>query len=315
VSTPRDGSDQPAEPTPRVRKAAVEKAMRRRSRREQHLSGKGRPTATRERRPRSGTATERQTTATAERPGRDRPAGRPQRVRRRRPTVPAGRPTRRRALMRRWLALSVVAAVAAIVVAVLWTPLLGVRSVEVTGERQLTAAQVVAAADVRLGTPMARLDTSAIATRVHQLPRVGTVDVSRSWPSTVHISITERDPIGYVAESDGKHLVDRTGLDYATITATPHGLPRIVLPTIAPDNQRTQAVVAVLGALPAQLKTILATVSANTPGSVTLGLTRGRTVRWGSADDSARKAQVLAALLTQPGKVYDVSSPDLPTIS
>jgi cell division protein FtsQ len=48
---------------------------------------------------------------------------------------------------------------------------------------------------------------------------------------------------------------------------------------------------------------------------VTLGLTDGRTIRWGSADDSARKAQVLAALMSQPGKVYDVSSPDLPTIS
>ena len=56
------------------------------------------------------------------------------------------------------------------------------------------------------------------------------------------------------------------------------------------------------------------TVSAKTPGSVTLGLTGGRTIKWGSADESPRKAEVLAALMTQPGKVYDVSSPELPTI-
>ncbi|MEO9222020.1 MAG: hypothetical protein ABI251_09655, partial [Mycobacteriaceae bacterium] len=29
----------------------------------------------------------------------------------------------------------------------------------------------------------------------------------------------------------------------------------------------------------------------------------------------AHKAAVLAALLSQPGKTYDVSSPDLPTVS
>jgi cell division protein FtsQ len=98
------------------------------------------------------------------------------------------------------------------------------------------------------------------------------------------------------------------------VATPPAGLPAFLLPKVSPADQRTQAVVAVLAALPQQLRPLLATVSANTPGSVTLGLTDGRTIRWGSADDSARKAQVLAALMTQPGKVYDVSSPDLPTI-
>lgn len=218
-------------------------------------------------------------------------------------------------MIRRWVAVSAVAGLVAIVVAVLWTPLLGVRSVDVTGVRQLTAAQVIAAARVPTGTPMVRLDTSGIAARVHQLTRVGTVDVSREWPDAVRIDITERDPIGYVVEADGNHLVDNTGLDYATVVATPAGLPRITLPMIAPGDQRTQAAVAVLGVLPPQLKALLVSVSANTPGSVTLGLTGGRTIKWGSADDSTRKAQVLAALMSQPGKVYDVSSPDLPTIS
>jgi len=48
---------------------------------------------------------------------------------------------------------------------------------------------------------------------------------------------------------------------------------------------------------------------------VRLILARGRTVLWGAPDDLAHKGAVLAALLSQPGKTYDVSSPDLPTIS
>jgi cell division protein FtsQ len=202
-----------------------------------------------------------------------------------------------------------------IAAAVWWTPLLGVRSVAVSGERQLTADQVRAAAAVPEGTPMVRLDLLSIQRQVRLLPRVASVRVAREWPSTVRIDITERSPIGYVTESDGTHLVDVTGMDYATVTAPPHGLPRIVLTTVAPADQRTEAVVGVLRALPVQLRSLVVTVTAPTPGSVTLGLTHGRTIRWGSAADSAHKAEVLAPLMTRPGKVYDVSSPELPTVS
>lgn len=259
---------------------------------------------------------ERSTRERSSGPGNERPAGRSaDRVRRPRRAARDAILTRRKVIVRRSVAVSVLVGVVVIVAAVLWTPLLGVRTVQVSGAQQLTAAQVIDAAQVPTGTPMLRLDMSAIRFRVHQLPRVGQVDVVREWPSTIRIDITERDPVGYVLEADGSHLVDRTGRDYATIVAKPPGLPRIVLSKITPGDQRTQAVVAVLGALPTQLRSLVQTVTAKTPGSVTLGLTGHRTIRWGSMDDSARKAQVLAALMTRPGKVYDVSSPELPTVS
>jgi cell division protein FtsQ len=253
-------------------------------------------------------------------PARDRPDGR---------TADTGRirgsgaarasrstpPTRRRVLLRRWVALSVLVGVVFVVVVVLFTPVVGVRSVQVTGIRGLTTEQVLAAAKVPDGQSLFRLDEAGITVRVAQLPRVASVDVSRQWPSTVHIRVTERDPVGVVPEAGGVHLVDSSGLDYATVTTVPTGLPKIQLTSVSPTDPTTQAVVRVLVALPAQLKAQLLVMGAKTPGSVTLTLTGGRTVRWGNAADSARKSAVLAALMTRPGKVYDVSSPDLPTIS
>jgi cell division protein FtsQ len=218
-------------------------------------------------------------------------------------------------LVRRWVALAVLLGVIGVVVTALWTPVLGVRSVDVAGLRGLTVAQVERAADVRDGTPMLRLDTVGIISRVARLPRVAWVDVSREWPSTVRITVTERDPVGVLRKADGVHLVDSTGLDYATVAAAPAGLPNIQLPAAAPADPRTQAVVRVMGALPPQLRAEVIAISAATPGSVQLALANGKTVRWGNADDSARKAAVLAALMTRPGHVYDVSSPDLPTVS
>jgi cell division protein FtsQ len=218
-------------------------------------------------------------------------------------------------LVRRSVAGSVVLAVVVLVVAAYCTSLLGVGSVEVTGTRDLTSDQVLAAAAVAPGTPMLRLDVGGIEARVRQLPRVFQVDVIREWPGTVRIDVTERDPVAYLAARDGSHLVDITGVDYATVSTPPPGLPKVLLPSVSPSDQRTLAVVHVLAALPAQLRPLLLTVGAQTPGSVTLGLTGGRTIRWGSAADSGLKAEVLAALMTRPGRIYDVSSPELPTVS
>jgi cell division protein FtsQ len=229
---------------------------------------------------------------------------------------PRGRPpTRRRALVRRWMALFVFLGLVAITVIVLFTPVLGVRTVDVSGTQALTPEQVRLAAQVPMGTPMIRLDTDAIATKVANLSRVATVDVVRDWPSTILIEVTERKPVATYNGPGGVHLVDATGDDYATVAAAPPGLPTIAVPHVAPNDPATQAVFAVIAAMPQQLRPILVTISAQTPDSVRFALNNGKTVIWGDAGDAAHKSAVLAALLSQPGKVYDVSAPDLPTIS
>lgn len=226
-----------------------------------------------------------------------------------------GRPTRRRALLRRWMALLILLGLVLITVIVLFTPILGVRTVQVSGESALTAEQVTLAAEVPLGTPMIRLDTTGIGTRVANLSRVATVDVVRDWPSTILIEITERKPIATFAGPGGIHLVDATGDDFATVTTAPPSLPTITVPHAAPNDPTTQAAIAVLAAMPRQLRPILVNVTADTPGHVSFALNNGKIVIWGDTSDSAHKAAVLAALLTQPGKTYDVSAPDLPTIT
>src|SRR5690349_19570197 len=100
------------------------------------------------------TGTERRTAQSS------RPARRPPRSARSRPTRTrrgGSRPTRRRALLRRWGALAVLLAIGGLVYALLYTPLLGVRSVVVRGAESLTDGEVRAAAAVELGKPMLRL--------------------------------------------------------------------------------------------------------------------------------------------------------------
>jgi cell division protein FtsQ len=213
------------------------------------------------------------------------------------------------------VAVLVVLTVVAVAYLVMFTSLLGVRSVEVIGTRDIPKNEVVAAAAIEHGTPMVRLDADEAAARVALLPRVFEVVVERSWPSTVEIIVTERSPVAVLRAGAETHLVDATGLDYAKVATPPAGLPTLAMSDVHPDNPATQAVVTVLDAIPKQLKTQVTTITANTPGDVRLTLADGRVVKWGNAHDNTRKAAVLAPLLTRPGKTYDVATPDFPTVA
>jgi cell division protein FtsQ len=249
-----------------------------------------------------------------DRPSTRRPRSDAVRARRAEPAERRG-PTRGRYLARRWIALLAVLTVVAVAYLVMFTSVLGVRSVEVIGAKDLQEDAVLKAAAIEHGTPMVRLDADEAAARVAKLPRVHEVVVERSWPSTVEIVITERTPVAILRAGNETHLVDSTGLDYAKVTTPPPGLPTLAMTDVRPDNPATAAAVTVLGAIPPQLRTQVTTITANTPGDVRLTLADGRVVKWGNAEDNPRKATVLAALLTRPGKTYDVATPDFPTVS
>jgi cell division protein FtsQ len=216
---------------------------------------------------------------------------------------------------RRWIALAVLVTVLGVGYLVIFTSTFGARSINVVGAKTIPADAVRTAAAIEPGTPLVRLDTDEVAARVGKLPKVFSVQVSRSFPSTVEITIVERTPVAIVSSATNVHLVDGTGLDYEVVKRAPPGLPELVVATVKPDDPATRAAVAVLSAIPQQLRAQVASVTAKTPGSVQLALADERTIKWGSAENSQRKAAVLAPLLTRPGKIYDVATPEFPTVS
>jgi cell division protein FtsQ len=221
-----------------------------------------------------------------------------------------------------WLlaGLAALAVAVAAIWAVLGSSLFDVRSVQVAGARELPVDEVRAAAAVALGTPMLRLDTKGIEARVAAVPRVATVQVWRALDGTVWIELTERAPVAIVRRSNGVHLVDATGTDYAAVPVGPPGLPELRIARVGPRDAATVAALTVLTGLPQPLRGQVLVVSARSPADVVLQLNtghrgNGREVRWGGVEQGDRKASVLGPLLTQPGKVYDVSSPTLPTVA
>ena len=210
---------------------------------------------------------------------------------------------------------SIVLAAASIALALVlyFTPAMAARSVVVVGVGTVTREEVVDAAQVRLGTPLLQIDTDAVADRVAGIRRVASARVQREYPSTLRISIVERIPLVVKDFPDGPHLFDRDGVDFATAPPPP-GLPYIEVENPGPADPPTRAALQVMTALRPEVVAQVSRVAAPSVSSVTLTLADGRTVVWGTTDRTGEKAEKLAALLTQPGRVYDVSSPDLPTV-
>ena len=194
-----------------------------------------------------------------------------------------------------------------------FTPAMSARSVVVVGDGAVSRDEVLGAADIRLGTPLLQIDTDEVADRVAGIRRVASARVQREYPSTVRITIVERVPVVVKDFGDGPHLFDRDGVDFAT-GPPPPGLPYIDVEDPGPTDPPTTAALQVMTALRPEVVAQVSRVAAPSVSSITLTLTDGRTVVWGTTDRTGEKAEKLAALLTQPGRVYDVSSPDLPTV-
>ncbi|GAA4423815.1 hypothetical protein GCM10023169_19920 [Georgenia halophila] len=228
----------------------------------------------------------------------------------------------RRLLVRRTgIAVATLAVLAAVAWVLLVSPLLAVEEdgIEVTGVTDVVDAGAVrAAVEPEVGTPLLRVDTAAAADRVRVLKGVDDVQVSRTWPDGLSVSVVPRVPVAAApADDEGWMLLDRDGVQLGTRSEAPAELPQVTVPL--DDSGKTapalEAVLTVLGAVPEQLLEQIDSAGATSGERVTLELADGATVEWGSAEESELKAEVLMVLRQQPASVYDVSVPRAPTTS
>lgn len=221
---------------------------------------------------------------------------------------------RRRQIRRRRLRLVLLGLLVAVVVgagvwALYFSSLLSVQRVQVTGVRMLSVAQVEQVAKVRMGVPLARADLGGITTRVEKLPAVLHASVSRSWPHTVHIDVTERTPVAVVQQGAALKRVDDHGVLFGNPVASRHRLPVIHQASGAKVPALAQAA-EVAGALPPSIARHVRFIEVHSLDNIVLMMASGKQVTWGSATDSAQKVKIVHDLLHKRGvHQLDVSVP------
>ncbi|MBD8609035.1 FtsQ-type POTRA domain-containing protein [Frigoribacterium sp. CFBP 13729] len=214
-------------------------------------------------------------------------------------------------------AAAVVLSLAASVGIAVFSPLLSLEQIEVEGTDRVDAASVQAAVSGQLGTPLARIDFSRITTELEQFPLIASYVTETAPPHTLVIRVTERQPIATVPSGDGFDLVDPAGIVVQHLDARQEGVPLVDVGGASLDDTAFRSTAEVLLALPQALRATVDSATASTADDVTLSLTTGERVVWGSADHSAEKAQVLSGLVADQARrdpaasvEFDVSAPD-----
>jgi len=220
---------------------------------------------------------------------------------------------RRRPWRRALVVVLALVAVASLVWVVGWSNWLAVDDVEVTGVSGPEAQAVARLVQVPVGTPLARVDTDAVAARVRERVTVAEVSVRRSWPGTLTVEVVPRSAALVVRNPQGLlEVVDAEGVTFGTVRAVPQGLP-VVTATGAKGTSKEALLssLALLDALPADLARKVSGIKVSSANLITFTLGK-RSVVWGSGEDSDRKVAILTALLKTTAKVIDVSAPDTP---
>ncbi len=227
----------------------------------------------------------------------------------------------RRQWARRWLSLRYVLALVAVVALVgtsiwlvLFSATLQVKNVQVVGNELLSDARLREVADVPIGDQLALVDLRRADARVASLAEIKSVDVTRTWPDGVRIEVVERQAVAVVELAGRIRGLDADGVVFRDYRTAPAGMPRI-RPGAAAGTDALKEAATVVAALPKDLASRVDHVEVATVDQITLVLRDQRQVLWGSAEESALKAEVIDRfLVAQKGTVYDVSVPGNPTV-
>jgi len=136
--------------------------------------------------------------------------------------------------------------------------------------------------------------------------------VTRAWPDRVRIAIVERSAVAVVNVDGTITGMDRDGVLFRDYPRPPRDLPTVRAGAGVDQAARREAA-AVVSAMPATLARLVDYLEVASIDRIRLVLRDGRTVTWGSAEDSGTKSRVLQVLLAHDAQEYDVSVPGQPT--
>ncbi|GAA3683504.1 hypothetical protein GCM10023081_21730 [Arthrobacter ginkgonis] len=231
------------------------------------------------------------------------------------PEAPGAR-LRRRVLL--WTG-GVLAAIVAMILVLMYSPLLAIRGIEIEGNRLVSDDAVAGALEPLDGVPLPQVGPGRVLQLLSGLAPVADVVVQAKAPHTLQVRVVEHAPVAILKNGKKLTLVGEDGRTLAPLAKRSDALLPVISASAATGDPAVfRTLTHVLAGLPGSVLAQLDHAGAKTIDSVELTLSNGKTVMWGNEERGAQKARVLQALLKvkddpqAPVKVYDVSSPDQP---
>ena len=206
-----------------------------------------------------------------------------------------------------------------LVLATMFTPLLSIDKITVTGTSKVSNQKVLAILKDRIGSPLPMISEASVAEDLSQFKMIESISLISKPPHSLEVRITERTPISIVVRGGTRFLYDPAGVNLGVASGY-ELLPTIIVKDDPKTSKSYAQAIDVLLALPAQLLKRVAYIQAKTRDNVTLQL-RGysaQTIIWGDSSQSILKSKVLKTLLvrtsTKGRATFDVSSPLNPSV-
>jgi cell division protein FtsQ len=217
--------------------------------------------------------------------------------------------------------------IAAVALALLYSPLFAARTIQVSGSRYLSKSQILAIANLSDSTPLLDVNPGGITNLLERSPWIEKAAVSVSWPAKVVIRVKEATPIGVVHLSNGSDAtVGSNGKILTGSPATSSGL-QFILPqkpslTNSGLNHLSSLLspeVAVVNTMPASLAGDISSVADSGGSGIRLMLRNGTEVVFGNSFNLREKWIALATIMAKTNinkdREIDLRDPSLVVVT
>ncbi len=199
----------------------------------------------------------------------------------------------RRALRRTTVILGMAAMIAGVVY-LFHSPVLSVKTLDIEGAEHAGVDHVLASHGISIGEPLIWTDVAGATAALTDDPWVESVSVERRWPTTVNVSVAERQPVGTVGGV--AVAVDGVILPNAPV----EGLPVVRIEGEAVGGRYPgQEIVGALRFLSAIRPDLAAAASVASSPEGLVAVVSGYTVRLGRPVDMEEKARALGPVLDE----------------
>jgi len=206
-----------------------------------------------------------------------------------------------------------------LVIAAVFSPLLAVQNIVVTGNQRVSHGRLVVALKNQMGRPLPQVSVADISAQLRQFSLIESFSLVSQPPHTLVVRVVERTPIAIVYSAGKFSYFDPAGVLIGPATRT-DTLPVLDVNGTPATSETYKTAISVLLALPSKMLGKIALMTVKTNDNVTFRLRgyAGQKVVWGDKSSAILKSKVLAALIKNQNQndrvTYDVSSPTAPTV-
>jgi cell division protein FtsQ len=184
-----------------------------------------------------------------------------------------------------------------------------VGAVVVEGNKYISQEDIYSIAGIPSEINIFRLNTATITTRLLRDLRIGEAEVTRQFPATIVIAVSERQPVAWIACSYGFVQLDAQGVVMAAVKS----IKKVDVPIITGarlgnvyigdqiDTQTVQNVLAYLGELDEATLGQLSEINIKSAGDLVAYTVQAVTIRLGPPDRLPEKAKFTADILKEIG--------------